>query len=242
MAVQNWGKSDQAAKVGPRKSEVQGRKSGTKDGAFRESEHTKNKNSGSSPKLEDYAERVAPVDEWADDLMHSGFRPSILTEMWVEAQKLARSPKGVGVSKKRSAKAGVTRMFTGDTRKIEKPLPQILANALNLELYKIDLSRVISSHHSETEMNLKTLFDRAYEHGAILFFDDASSLFGRSYGSVDNQKNAENPGMKMLLQGMELYRGLSVLAIHLENENHSKPSSLTRFLVNFPATDGELDN
>ncbi len=91
----------------------------------------------------------------------------------------------------------------------------VIANELNLDIYRIDLSQVSSKYIGESEKNLARIFDTAKNSNAILFFDEADSLFAKrtDVGSAnDKYANAETG---FLLQKLEEYRGLSILATNL---------------------------
>jgi len=83
---------------------------------------------------------------------------------------------------------------------------EILANQLNLDLYRIDLSAVVSKYIGETEKNLRRVFDAAEQGGAILFFDEADALFGKRSEVKDSHDRYANIEVSYLLQRMEDYR------------------------------------
>jgi SpoVK/Ycf46/Vps4 family AAA+-type ATPase len=114
---------------------------------------------------------------------------------------------------------------------------EVLANALHLDLYRIDLSSVISKYIGETEKNLRRAFDAAEDGGAILFFDEADALFGKRSEVKDSHDRYANIEINYLLQRMESYRGLAVLATNMRNALDPAFLRRIRFVVNFPFPD-----
>ena len=88
----------------------------------------------------------------------------------------------------------------------------MIANDLRLHLYRIDLSAVVSKYIGETEKNLRQVFDAAEHGGALLFFDEADSLFGKRSEVKDSHDRYANIEINYLLQRMESYGGLAILA------------------------------
>jgi SpoVK/Ycf46/Vps4 family AAA+-type ATPase len=111
---------------------------------------------------------------------------------------------------------------------------EILANHLALDLYRIDLASVVSKYIGETEKNLKRVFDAAEQSGAILFFDEADALFGRRTEVKDSHDRYANIEINYLLQRMEDYRGLAILATNRKTDLDRAFLRRLRFLVDFP--------
>ncbi len=110
---------------------------------------------------------------------------------------------------------GVSMVFCGPPGTGKTMAAQVIARELNMELYKVDLSCVVSKYVGETEKNLDWIFEQAKESQVILFFDEADALFGkRSEGkeSIDKYSNME---AAFLLQKMECYDGITILATNL---------------------------
>ena len=91
----------------------------------------------------------------------------------------------------------------------------IIAGELGLEIYKIDLSSVISKYIGETEKNLSRIFAEAGSSNAILFFDEADSLFGKRSEVHDSHDRYANIQVSYLLRKMEEYQGVVILATNL---------------------------
>jgi SpoVK/Ycf46/Vps4 family AAA+-type ATPase len=105
---------------------------------------------------------------------------------------------------------------------------------LRLDLFRIDLSAVVNKYIGETEKNLRRLFDAADDGGAILFFDEADSLFGKRTEVKDSHDRYANLEVNYLLQRMESYRGLAILATNLKSALDKAFLRRLRFVVNFP--------
>ena len=110
---------------------------------------------------------------------------------------------------------------------------EVLANDLGLDLYRIDLSGVVSKYIGETEKNLRRLFDAAEQGGAMLFFDEADALFGKRSEVKDSHDRYANIEVNYLLQRMESYRGLAILATNLRSALDSAFTRRLRFIVPF---------
>nr|WP_206602808.1 ATP-binding protein [Leptolyngbya ohadii] len=111
---------------------------------------------------------------------------------------------------------------------------EVIANDLQLHLYRIDLSAVVSKYIGETEKNLRRLFDAAEAGGAILLFDEADALFGKRSEVKDSHDRYANIEINYLLQRMESYRGLAILATNLKNALDTAFLRRLRFIVDFP--------
>jgi AAA+ superfamily predicted ATPase len=107
---------------------------------------------------------------------------------------------------------GLTALFSGPPGTGKTMAVQILARELGLDLYRVDLSRVMSKYIGETEKNLGRLFDEAQASGAVLFFDEADALFGKRSEVRDAHDRYANVEIGYLLQRMEEHEGVTVLA------------------------------
>jgi SpoVK/Ycf46/Vps4 family AAA+-type ATPase len=110
----------------------------------------------------------------------------------------------------------------------------ILAQELELDLYKIDLSMVVSKYIGETEKNLGRIFNEAENSNAILFFDEADALFGKRSEVKDSHDRYANIEISYLLQRMEAYNGLTILATNLKSNLDEAFTRRLQFSVVFP--------
>jgi hypothetical protein len=187
----------------------------------------------SRPRLDDLAQRMGSAATWADLVLPEAERQTLgeivahvrrryqVYEHWGFA---ARSPRGLGTSVVFAGPSG-----TGKTLAAE-----VIANTLQLDLYRIDLSAVVSKYIGETEKNLHRIFDAAEYGGAILLFDEADALFGKRSEVKDSHDRYANIEVSFLLQQMEAYRGLAILTTNMLHAFDSAFLRRVRFLVHFP--------
>jgi SpoVK/Ycf46/Vps4 family AAA+-type ATPase len=114
---------------------------------------------------------------------------------------------------------------------------EVLARELRLELYRVDLSAVVSKYIGETEKNLKGVFDAAEEGGVLLLFDEADALFGKRSEVRDSHDRYANIEVGYLLQRMEAYEGLAILTTNLRSSLDAAFQRRLRIVVNFPFPD-----
>jgi hypothetical protein len=129
---------------------------------------------------------------------------------------------------------GTSVIFAGASGTGKTLAAEVLANALNLDLYQVDLSGVVNKYIGETEKNLRRIFHAAETGGVILLFDEADALFGRRSEVRDSHDRYANIEVSYLLQQMESHRGLAILTTNmLENFD---PAFLrrVRYVVQFP--------
>jgi len=114
---------------------------------------------------------------------------------------------------------------------------EVLANQLHLDLYRIDLSSVVSKYIGETEKNLDTVFTEAERAGAILLFDEADALFGKRSDVKDAHDRYANIETAYLLQRMEVFGGLAILTTNFGQNLDRAFMRRLRFVVEFPIPD-----
>ena len=129
---------------------------------------------------------------------------------------------------------GISALFAGESGTGKTMAAEVIANDLQLNLYRIDLSAVVSKYIGETEKNLRKVFDAAERGGAILFFDEADALFGKRSEVKDSHDRYANIEINYLLQRMEAFSGLAILATNMKTALDSAFMRRLRFVVNFP--------
>ena len=183
--------------------------------------------------LGDLAQRITPAFTWDDIVLtEDGLRQ--LHEIAVQVAYRTRVYEGWGFGAKLNRARGISALFAGPTGTGKTMAAEILANHLSLDLYRIDLASVVSKYIGETEKNLKRVFDAAEQSGAILFFDEADALFGRRTEVKDSHDRYANIEINYLLQRMEDYRGLAILATNRKTDLDRAFLRRLRFLVDFP--------
>jgi SpoVK/Ycf46/Vps4 family AAA+-type ATPase len=129
---------------------------------------------------------------------------------------------------------GITALFSGPSGTGKTMAAGILARELGLDLYKIDLSRVVSKYIGETEKNLDRIFQQAEDANAMLFFDEADALFGKRSAIKDAHDRYANIEIAYLLQKMEERLGVTILATNLKTNMDEAFVRRIRFAVEFP--------
>ena len=134
---------------------------------------------------------------------------------------------------------GLNVLFTGPSGTGKTMAAGIIANELKLDIYKIDLSTVVSKYIGETEKNLSRIFREAETSNAILFFDEADALFGKRSEVRDSHDRYANIEISYLLQRMEEYEGMVILATNLRKNMDEAFVRRMHFVVEFPFPEEE---
>jgi SpoVK/Ycf46/Vps4 family AAA+-type ATPase len=139
-----------------------------------------------------------------------------------------------GFDHKLSLGKGLNILFAGPSGTGKTMAAEIIAHELSLDLYKIDLSTVVSKYIGETEKNLARIFAEAETSNAILFFDEADALFGKRSEVRDSHDRYANIEISYLLQKMEEYEGVVILATNLRKNMDDAFVRRMHFGVEFP--------
>ncbi len=142
-----------------------------------------------------------------------------------------------GFNRKLSIGKGLNVLFSGPPGTGKTMAAEVIANELQLELYKIDLSQVVSKYIGETEKNLNRIFTAAETANAILFFDEADALFGKRSEVRDAHDRYANIEIGYLLQKMEEFEGISILTTNLRQNLDEAFVRRLAFTVHFPSPD-----
>ncbi|MBX9580612.1 MAG: ATP-binding protein, partial [Gemmataceae bacterium] len=195
--------------------------------------------SQSRVKLDDLAQRVESRVGW-DDLVVPGRTLAPLREIVVQVRQRSRVYGAWGFADQSARGLGVSALFAGPSGTGKTLAAEVLANELRLDLYRVDLSQVVSKYIGETEKNLRRVFDAAEDGGAVLLFDEADALFGKRTEVKDGHDRYANVEVGYLLQRVEAYRGLAVLTTNLKDEIDPAFLRRLRFVVQFPFPDAAL--
>jgi hypothetical protein len=142
-----------------------------------------------------------------------------------------------GFAGRSSRGLGIAALFTGDSGTGKTLAAEAIANRVRLDLYRIDLSSLVSKYIGETEKNLARLFDAAEASGAVLLFDEADALFGKRGEVKDSHDRYANIEVSYLLQRIEAYRGLAILTTNLKSALDRAFLRRLRHVVSFPYPD-----
>ena len=145
----------------------------------------------------------------------------------------------LGVGKKLVSGRGISALFTGVPGTGKTLSAQVIASELGLDLYRIDLSTIVSKYIGETEKNLERIFTEAQSSNVILFFDEADSLFGRRSEVNDSHDRYANIEVGYLLQRIETYDGIVLMATNLGANLDEAFARRINFIIDFPFPDEE---
>ena len=190
----------------------------------------------SRQRLDGLAQRIEPSASW-DDLILPEAQRQILREMASHVRQRATVYERWGFSAKGLRGLGISALFAGASGTGKTMAAEVLAGELRLDLYRIDLSSVVSKYIGETEKNLRRVFDAAELGGAILLFDEADALFGKRSEVKDSHDRYANIEVSYLLQRMEEYRGLAILTTNIKSALDTAFLRRIRFVVQFPFPD-----
>jgi len=190
------------------------------------------------PRLDDLAMRLEPAVNW-DDLILPNLQIEALKTIAAQLRQRVRVYEDWGFAAKSCRGLGISALFAGESGTGKTLAAEVLAGDLRLDLYRIDLSQVVSKYIGETEKNLRRVFDAAEDGGAILLFDEADALFGKRSEVKDSHDRYANIEVSYLLQRMEAYRGLAILTTNLKSALDTAFLRRLRFVVQFPFPDAE---
>ena len=190
----------------------------------------------SRPRLESLAERIAPVAGW-DDLVLPALQKQMLRNLAAQARHRMTVYEDWGFAARGRRGLGLSALFCGQSGTGKTYAAEVIANELNVDLYRIDLSTVVSKYIGETEKNLRQVFDAAENGGVLLLFDEADALFGKRSEVKDSHDRYANIEVSYLLQRMESFQGLSILTTNQKDLLDRAFQRRLRFIIDFPFPD-----
>ncbi len=188
--------------------------------------------------LDDLAQRIDVVATW-EDLVLPAPQLRVLRQTAAQVRRRAIVYQTWGFAAKGTRSLGISALFAGASGTGKTMAAEVVANELHLDLYRIDLSQVVSKYIGETEKNLRRIFDTAEDSGALLLFDEADALFGKRSEVRDSHDRYANIEVSYLLQRMEAYRGLAILTTNMKDALDPSFLRRLRFVVQFPFPDAE---
>jgi hypothetical protein len=187
----------------------------------------------SAPRLGEMAKRIVPFYRWEhlvlperqmelvrDIARHIHFRRKVMEDWRFETL--------------RSRGKGLAALFSGQSGTGKTMAAEVVANELQMDLYRIDLSAVVSKYIGETEKNLSRIFTEAEHSDIILFFDEADALFGKRSEVKDAHDRYANIEINYLLQQIESYEGLAILATNMRQHLDDAFLRRVHIVVEFP--------
>jgi len=184
------------------------------------------------PRLDVLAQNIKPKATW-DDIVLPESELSLLRQIAGQVGHRHTVYEDWGFAAKRTRGLSINALFAGESGTGKTMAAEVIANDLRLNLFRIDLSAVVSKYIGETEKNLRRLFDAAEDGGAILFFDEADALFGKRSEVKDSHDRYANIEINYLLQRIESYRGLAILATNMKSSLDQAFMRRIRFIVEF---------
>ncbi|MEY9697580.1 AAA+ superfamily predicted ATPase [Bradyrhizobium diazoefficiens] len=184
------------------------------------------------------ASKVRPVHRWEDIVL-----PEDALQQLKEISARVRFGHQVmehgGFGRKLSSGKGIAALFAGPSGTGKTMAAEVIANDLNLDLYRIDLSRVVSKYIGETEQNLERIFNAAVRSNSVLLFDEADSLLGKRSAVHDAHDRYANMEISYLLQKMEQHEGITILTTNLRGNIDDAFLRRLAFMVQFPFPEEE---
>jgi SpoVK/Ycf46/Vps4 family AAA+-type ATPase len=192
-----------------------------------------------APNLQRFATAVQPRYTWSDIVLPDDKLQQLkhIAERFEQRRKVQRD---WGFGEKLSRGKGLNVLFTGASGVGKTMSAEVLANALSLVLYQIDLSTVVSKYIGETEKNLSAIFREAELSQSLLFFDEADSLFGKRTEVKDAHDRYANLEVNYLLQRIEQFEGIVVLATNLQRNLDDAFLRRMQEVIDFPMPDEAL--
>lgn len=188
------------------------------------------------PQLDDLAQRIEATATW-NDLILPDREKRILRSIATHVRHRQQVYDHWGFAKQGTRGLGISALFAGASGTGKTMAAEVIAQELQLDLYRIDLSSVVSKYIGETEKNLRRIFDAAETGATILLFDEADALFGKRSDVKDSHDRYANMEVSYLLQRMEAYRGLAILTTNLKDSIDTAFLRRLRFVIKFPFPD-----
>jgi hypothetical protein len=176
-----------------------------------------------------------PLPYTWDDLVISARTEQHLREIDAQARNRGEVLEEWGLRRLTSMGSGVTALFAGPSGTGKTMAAQVLARSLGLDLYRVDLAGVVSKYIGETEKHLKAVFDACERAPVLLLFDEADALFGKRTEVSDAHDRYANIEVDYVLQRMEAFDGVAVLATNRKGDLDSAFVRRIAFIVDFAA-------
>ena len=171
-----------------------------------------------------FPQRMTTELEWADLVLSSEVMRQVEEiAVWLEDSRVEGG-----------TKPGFSSLFAGPSGTGKTLAAALLGKRARLDVFRVDLSRVISKHIGETEKNLARIFDQAERNNWILFFDEADALFGKRTQVADAHDRFANEEVNYLLQRIEQYSGLVILALNMNDGIDKAFARRFRLVIHFP--------
>jgi len=188
------------------------------------------------PRLDDLAQQIEPTADW-DDLVLPRPQRQLLADVVAHVRQRSTVYEAWGLGRAGQRGLGISALFAGPSGTGKTMAAEVMGRTLRLDVWRVDLSAVVSKYIGDTERRLRRVFDAAESGSVILLFDEADALFGRRSEVKDSHDRYANIEVSYLLQRMEAYRGLAILTTNLKPSLDPAFLRRIRFLVEFPFPD-----
>jgi hypothetical protein len=183
--------------------------------------------------LSEIAERLVDRPSWGD-LVLPPEQLDVLQDIVAHARNRGIVHDDWGMAERHGRGLGLGVLFHGPSGTGKTLAAEVIGTELRLDVYRVDLSQLVSKFVGETEKNLRRVFDAAEGGGAILLFDECDAIFGKRGEVEHGQDRYANLEVSYLLQRMESYRGIAILTTNLRSAIDSAFMRRLRFSVSFP--------
>lgn len=190
-------------------------------------------------KLSDLATPVRPAFSW-DDVVMPESQKQLLQHACSHIKYKHRVYREWGFDKKISYGKGLSILFAGAPGTGKTMCAQVIANELNMEMYKINISQIVSKYIGETEKNLQAVFSEAKRSNCVLFFDECDAIFGKRSEVKDAHDRNANVEVAYLLQQMEEHDGVCIMATNLIGNIDAAFMRRITYVVHFPFPDAAM--
>ena len=190
-------------------------------------------------KLGDLASRVPAAFTWEDVVLPES-QKKLMQQACGHIRYKVQVYSRWGFEKKVQYGRGLSILFAGAPGTGKTMCAQIIANQLNMEMYKINLSQIVSKYIGETEKNLRAVFTEARNADCILFFDECDALFGKRSEVKDSHDRNANVEVAYLLQQIEEYDGVCILATNLIGNIDAAFMRRITYVVRFPFPEADM--
>ena len=185
------------------------------------------------PRMDDLAQRIDSTADW-DDLILPERQKEVLSTIVAQVRNRVRVYEEWDFATRLHNRGlGVSAIFSGPSGSGKTLAGEVLGARLKLDVYRVDLSALVSKWVGETEKNLRRVFDAAEDGGVILQFDEADALFGRRSEVKDSHDRHANIEVSYLLQRLEAYRGLCILTTNMRDNIDEAFLRRIRFSIEF---------
>ncbi len=189
-------------------------------------------------RLADHAHRVERLASWADLVLPSDIMDS-LRELIGRVRHRRTVFEDWGMGRTMATSRGLTALFQGQPGTGKTLVAGVIARELGLDLYQVDLSKVMSKWIGETERNLATIFDAAEDGQIILLFDEADSLFAKRTEVRSSNDRYANLEVNYLLQRLDSFEGIAILTTNSGGSIDPAFKRRLSFRLSFPFPDEE---